>query len=353
MTESIALGGLVNMGLTCYANAVIQCLRHCEKIPWIFTEGRYSTLLQEDASPKRTRQQELCKSFASIIHLLETCRPGQMVRPSDFWIKFRENVVDTAFDHLLIKTSHDSNEFYVVLLDLLHESLSHKVDMRVTRPPPTTEAERHCVQALETWRQQFHTNYSPLVDLFNGLMHKVTQCTNCKNKSHRWETFSDLKAAVPANHDGPPPTIIEMIQKNFEEETIDDYACDHCQPARHPAKSRNYIWRLPLYVAVNLKRFTNNGRRIDTPVAPLPSEGETPLSFQPLFSAESPEGAGNMNYIVHAIIDHHGSSTGGHYTAQCRKGSTWTLYDDESTRTLQRPVFGTSTYMVWFTRSRA
>jgi len=341
------------MGLTCYANAVIQCLRHCEKIPWIFTEGRYSTLFEKEASPKREAQQDMCKSFASIVQLLETCKAGQIVRPADFWIKFQNTIRDTPNDHLLVKRSHDSNEFYLVLLDILHEALSQKVDMRVLRPEPKNEGEKHCIQALETWRQQFHTNYSPLVDLFNGIMHKITQCTNCKNKSHRWETFTDLKAAVPMTMgpDGARPSIIEMIQKNFEEETIDDYDCEHCRPTRQKATSRNYIWRLPLYVAVNLKRFTNNGRRIDTPTADLPNEGETPLSFQPLFSAESPETEANMKYVVHAIIDHHGSSTGGHYTAQCRKKNTWCLYDDESARQISKPIFGMATYMIWFTRA--
>ncbi len=32
MEETTSLGGIINLGLTCYANAVIQCIRHCKHI---------------------------------------------------------------------------------------------------------------------------------------------------------------------------------------------------------------------------------------------------------------------------------------------------------------------------------
>ena len=67
MGEDKQLGGLVNMGLTCYANVVIQAMRHCRKLPWILEEGRYTTLLKKDADPVREKQQTLTKSFANTV----------------------------------------------------------------------------------------------------------------------------------------------------------------------------------------------------------------------------------------------------------------------------------------------
>ena len=350
MTDQKALGGIVNMGLTCYANVILQAFRHCEKIPWIFAEGRYSTLFEKEPSKKRGEQQDICKSFANVVQLLETCKRGEIVRPADFWSKFRRYIKDTAYEDLLQKRSHDSNEFYVVLLDILHEAISQKVEMQVTRPEPVTEADKHCIQALEVWRAQFHNTYSPLIDLLNGLMHKTTQCTKCLNKSHRWETFTDLKAVVPTSAE-KPPTLLEMIEKNLEEEIIEDYDCEHCRPHKQRATSRSRIWRLPLYLIVNLKRFGNDGRRIDTPIASLPNDGAEPISFQHLFSQESPEQPKDMSYKLHSTIDHHGSSTGGHYTAQCSKGDgSWHVYDDEGVISIPKLQFGPSTYMVWLSR---
>ena len=40
-------GGLINMGLTCYGNAVIQNLRHLSKLVWIMEDGKYNTLFKK------------------------------------------------------------------------------------------------------------------------------------------------------------------------------------------------------------------------------------------------------------------------------------------------------------------
>ena len=40
------VGGIVNVGLTCYANAVIQAFRHCYNIKTLFQEGTYNKLLK-------------------------------------------------------------------------------------------------------------------------------------------------------------------------------------------------------------------------------------------------------------------------------------------------------------------
>jgi hypothetical protein len=61
-----SLGGLINMGMTCYANSVLQALRHCKKIPWIFEEGRYNTLFQKEPSANLIKQQGFASSFATI-----------------------------------------------------------------------------------------------------------------------------------------------------------------------------------------------------------------------------------------------------------------------------------------------
>jgi ubiquitin C-terminal hydrolase len=356
--QEIGVGGLINMGNTCYANATLQAFRHCVKIPWIFEMGRYDTLFQKDPATVRDRQQALAKTFGEIMQLLQKCKKGQSVRPADFWAKFRIAVQNTGFEHLAMKEPHDSHEFYLFLLDTLHESMGQEVNMQILRPAPTTDAERHAIAALETWKREFSKKYSPLVDLFYGLQHIVTRCKACGNDSHRWEIFSALKAYVPPALTGAPtpPTLAEMIAEEFKPELISEYQCDKCMKEdtkkRSDAERTTSLWRLPLHVIVILKRFTPDGRKINTPMGAL--EGAS-FSFDQFFSAESPERVAETTFNLHSVVDHHGGMNGGHYTAQCLhpQEKKWILYDDEGSMPMPSGLsIGSSTYMLWFTRNQ-
>jgi ubiquitin C-terminal hydrolase len=342
------------MGATCYANAIIQALRHCKKIPWICQEGRYSTLFKKTPNPTRSTQQALMKSFANIVQLLEKCKNKQIVRPSDFWDKFHSCIRVHSygtFEKFCQKMCHDSHEFYLCMLDILHEATAQEVEMRITRPPPTCVRDEHCTKALTAWKQQFSKTYSPFVDLFYGLYHYVVKCKGCGAESHRWEPFTELRGVPPVGAD--EATLKSMIEEEFRPVVISDYDCEACRPKRQEAVQTVAVWRLPFYLIVHLKRFSSDGKKIRTRLTSLPLLGEEPQSFIPFFSKESPEYTENQSYKLISIVDHHGSSTGGHYTSQCRStadSTKWNVYDDETCHPIPNAMFGESSYMLWFER---
>jgi len=339
-------GGIVNIGATCYANAVIQAFANCEKLVWLLQEGRYSTLFR--ASPKKTRelQQSLTTSFAEVLRMLHACKDGQSVRPIQFWKTLGQAVEDTCYSHLATRQPHDSHEFFMFILDTLHESLSQEVEMRVTRPPPKTEEDHLVILSLESWQKEFSKHYSPLIDMFFGLAHVTITCQGCGKHSHRWETFTTLKGVVSGNE---PLSLQQMLEEEMKPETISEYVCDSCAPVRKDAKRTVRIWRLPQTLVIVLKRFSYTGQKINTPMTPLASSS---FNFAPFFSAISPEKTAKTNYSLHSIVDHHGSSTGGHYTAQIYNSDTWQLHDDEAVYPISNgPKFGSSTYMLFFQRT--
>lgn len=346
------------MGNTCYANAVIQCFRHCPRVTWLLSEGRYNTLFKKDAeeSSKRAKQQTLTTSFASVVQLLQKCSKGQSVRPADFWGRVGPVVEDTLYEHLAYRHQHDSHEFYMFLLETLHEATALNVEMRITRPPPTTPEEHLIHGALTSWSKEFSKEYSPFVDLFYGLNHWRTTCQGCGNVSHRWESFNSLKGVVPPRgmgDTGEPPTLLSMLEGEMEPETVDGYHCDKC-PQRTTARRVSRLWRLPQNLVIVLKRFTPDGRKIHTRMAPLDGGRHPILNLHSHFSLESPERKGVTTYELRGIVDHHGIANGGHYTAQACHPSTqaWHLYDDESIHDLPNgPMTGESTYVLFWTRT--
>lgn len=360
VTHAKGRGGLINMGLTCYANAIIQALRHCARIPWILTEGRYNTLFSKTAGQKRQAQQELTESLAEIFKLLARCKKGESVKPAEFWRRLGPLVHDTIYEHLAMKAPHDSHEFFLFLLDTIHEATAQEVDMRILRAAPSTSEEHLVHGALQSWQREFSKAYSPFVDLFFGLIHWRTICGGCQNASHRWESFNCLKGVVPKGGLATEaPTLESMIEADMEPETVEGYQCDKCGQ-RTEAKRVARLWRLPQLTVVVLKRFTPDGRKIHTRMAPLTAES---IDFSPLFSSSSPERNGVLSYSLRAIVDHHGGANGGHYTAQCKDvgSGKWFLYDDEGVAELSTnssadgriagpPHFGDSTYMLFFER---
>ena len=64
------LGGLVNMGMTCYANAAIQCIRHCKKIPWLCRPGHCDSLFEPEGNVKEKRANSRLLSAVSMVETI-------------------------------------------------------------------------------------------------------------------------------------------------------------------------------------------------------------------------------------------------------------------------------------------
>lgn len=343
------------MGLTCYGNAIMQNMRHIGKLAWILEEGKYNTLFRTDGAPTDERQkvQLVTQAFAKVVQFLWKCKKGQSVKPGEFWTNLIPAVHDTQYEQLAHKTFHDAHEFCQFLIETIHKSTIQDVDMRITYEPSPQASPKDLLvqQALIEWKKYFAKEYSPLVHLFYGLFHFKTTCQGCKNISHRWEPFNSLKAPVKEVGGQATCDILQGLRDDFlQEEVIEDYQCDSCGPPRKQAKRSVSIWKLPLALIICAKRFTNDTKKISVPAAPV---SLIPIDFAPFFSEESPEREGMVHYALRGIVDHHGTSGSGHYTAQCRHTETdhWFVYDDEHVHSIDKPAFGSSTYMLFFERA--
>jgi len=336
MSDILGTGGIVNVGFTCYANAVIQAFRSCINMEELFKEGNYDKILKNNC-----KYNEFTKQFANMIQTLSTIDSNSSMRPMGFWRTFHDAVQDSCFEQLQTRQPHDAHEFLMFLLDSLHESLSKKVIMNITKCQLISERQKSHQKSLEAWKDNFEKNFSPFVDLFFGLFHIQIICSNCKNVSHKFETFNTLKGVM--NHE-KKLSLIESILDELNEEVIEDYACDKCAPNRQKATRRTKIWKLPPSLIVVLKRFTFDGRKIYTP---LP-EFSSPIDLSNIYSQLSPDKTKQNNYMLRATVDHHGGPNGGHYTAQAlhRSEKKWFQYDDQSVQPIEKVDIGSSTYII-------
>ena len=342
--EHRGIVGIANIGNTCYLNSVVQALRNCVELTSFFIQGHQEEFYKNKDQTKPTIT--MTRSYVDLIKMMWGGKKPAYVRPDGFFQDMCKAVQNTGFDQFQMRMAHDSHEFLMFLLDSFHESIAEEVNITIQRGPPTNESEEAVQKALEAWKQQFQKSYSPLIDLLFGLYHREMCCQGCQKKSSSWEMFNCLKVAPPTT-EGTMPTIKELLQKEMEEETITDYACDHCKPVRTTAIRKTRLWKLPRCLFVVVKRFTPDGRKVHGPIS---ANHTDTLNFQEFFSDFSPEPSRQVNYKLYATVDHHGSTGGGHYTAQAESpiNQKWYGYDDESTHILQQPCIGSSSYILFY-----
>ena len=326
-------GGIVNVGLTCYANSVFQAFRHCKNMESLFQEDKYTTILN-----KEHKYHDVTKQFANLVQTLSTISNNSSIRPNGFWHAFETASQNTCFDHLVSREPHDAHEFLMFLLDALHESLAKKVTMNITKMELKTERQKNQQLSLEVWKQQFEKHFSPFVDMYFGIFHIKIICDTCKNVSNKFETFNTLKGVF---NDTSNPTILDCITNDLKEEIFDEYACEICKQKTKATKKIS-IWKLPTNLIIVLKRFTYDGKKINTPI----NCESTNIQLASIFSELSPNKKSSTFEII-SSVDHHGSIHGGHYTAQGKhKENTWFLYDDTNVHSLV-PSFGAHTYILF------
>ena len=337
MSDLKGVTGLMNMRNTCYLNSTLQALRHNTEMTAFFLENKHEQWVNRKKPEPKV---ELVRGYADLLKTLWSGSKPAYVRPEGFLQTMMPSAKAAGFDHFLVPEQHDSHEFLVFLLDQLHEGLAEEVNIQITRPPPQTPKDKAIQAALEAWKGFFGKQYSPLTEMIYGLLRVTMTCKSCNKSVDSWETFNCLKMPISKS----TATIEEMLTEELKEEEIEGYACEHCKPTRTVAIRKPTIWRLPRMVCLVAKRFTYDGRKIHTPIT---FDNYESISFSQFFSKDSPEPSHKHKYQCFAIVDHHGTSGGGHYVAQAKSplSDKWNLFNDETTHSIESPRFGESNYI--------
>ena len=156
-----------------------------------------------------------------------------------------------------------------------------------------------------------------LIDsLFTIKIKKTICCAIC---SHRSETSDDInKLYLSIDHSDKELSFDALLQK-YLFETLDSdnqYRCEKCNNLSNASISRQII-KLPKYLIIVLKRYTNYNRKINLDI-------DMPYHFDAL----------EKKYYMRGYIYHSGSTNGGHYVYYGNRGSKdinkWFIYNDSS-----------------------
>ena len=331
--------GLNNLGNTCFLNSVLQALRRCEPLVAAFIRDPTRT----PATRPESKKGPMVSAMQTLLLDLQTAK--EAYSPTKFVQTLVQVIRACDDDWYQPRQQADAAECIQYILDSLHDALYRSVTITIHGDAKTKEEQSH-VKAVESWRSFFAKEYSPIVEHFQGQTQICVECQNCKNVSERYEPWMMIKAPIPGGHTegADVPSFQHCLDSAYAAETIEGYACDTCKSPQ-TAVIRTRISKFPNILILTFKRFTNQGAKIRGKVTwdldamnlrPWAAFHRCPFSERPL----------STRFRTFAIIEHCGSSRGGHYRMYAREGDGWFEYDDESVRKVDQVITADS-YVVF------
>jgi ubiquitin carboxyl-terminal hydrolase 3 len=250
--------GLLNLGNTCFMNAVMQSLSHTDALREFVNVDQGKTLVSlEPSSPRSTRRTvsptfvpkegvSLWNDFYALIR--EMLYTTDIVINPGVFLQSLWTVVPMFKGY----QQQDAQEFLRYLLERLHGELDPRNDVG-----------------------------SVIHSMFMGKLQSRVMCLSCKNVSKKEDAFMDLSLAIPdvfANRRNKveelqnPCTLSNCLDDFFGTETLDErekYLCTACKDMERVSKQFT-ITKLPNVLCLHIKRFKYSRSlrtKIDTYVA--------------------------------------------------------------------------------------
>lgn len=339
--------GLENVGNCCYMNCILQCLVGTHDLVRMFLDNTYLNFINLDSS--RGSKGLLAKSFAILVNSMH--RHGAFTPPNIRTtpvqtIQFKKicGHINSIFSDSM---QQDCQEFCQFLLDGLHEDLNQnggKKHLKQLSDEEERMREKMSIRkasALE-WERFLLTDFSAIIDLFQGQYASRLQCQVCEHTSTTYQTFSVLSVPVPRVK---TCNILDCFREFTKCERLgvdEQWSCPKCLK-KQPSTKQLKITRLPKKLIINLKRFDNQMNKNNVFVQYPYFLDLTPywardFNHEAIVNEDIPT-RGQVppfRYRLYGVACHSGSLCGGHYTSYVYKGPKkgWYFFDDS----LYRPI---------------
>ncbi|KAI9805958.1 MAG: hypothetical protein M1825_000572 [Sarcosagium campestre] len=364
--------GLTNFGATCYMNAVTQCLSATAPLTRHFLDGSYRGQVQK--GNKWGSHGVLPEVYYNLMWHLWNGNYS-FISPKTF----RDFVSRLNKDFEDAHVQHDANDFFVFIVDALHEDLN--VNYARTRLNDLSAAEERRREAMPPqiasrveWNRWSHRNSSWVSQLFGGQHVSRLQCPVCGFRSSTYETFYSVSLEIPKKGRSH---IYDCLSNYTKEERLsveDSWICPDCKVPREASKKLT-LTRAPHILVVQLKRFKSIRRGLTDKSStlidfPLVGLDLTPFTVAPLAPEDArnaaaryghaltdplPETSPPFRYDAYGVVQHFGTLTGGHYKALIRgttARSRWLEFNDRNVNDFDAAkVASPAAYLLFYARS--
>lgn len=298
--------GLLNLGQTCYLNAILQSFLANPLLRSFFLSDKHNHKLC--AKGKDCTCCEMDKLFSEVYSGNESSPIGPLSFLSTTWRTSTE---------LASLGQHDAHEFFISTLNQIHATSRGSTRLA-------------CICIVHS--------------TFDGLLQSDVKCEHCGNVTTTTDPVLDISLELKGKHGdiGHEHNLISCLRRFTQPEKLDtsEYTCGKCEKASRPTK-RLSIRKLPPVLSFQFKRFEqktldpSTAHKIEAPVrfpASLDMAEFTTLALKERGKGDGtpvPGPMGLYEYDLFCVVCHQGHIDNGHYTCYSRYQDEWYHFDDD------------------------
>jgi ubiquitin C-terminal hydrolase len=237
-----------NTGVTCYMNSILAILQQTPYFADYIISNNY--YIEDNTKNKNIILNSVIYQLFKIFKISMSNDNKQLTINT-----FRDNIAKKNFiwgEH----QQQDSQEFLTFLLNTIEDEIKDEVLYLPGRKIEKTKINIENLIALKSWEEFSKKEYSIIKELFTGQNQSILECEKCKNKSSRFEIFTNLQLDINDKCSDIYDCLNSYIKKE-QLEKENKVWCQFCFQKNRAFKS-NYIWRTPKILIINLKRFKYN-----------------------------------------------------------------------------------------------